>query len=75
MCVPYVERVMGSDAWFERFERIQAEHPEMSDDEASEAADEKLRDDYADRADQLNDEKWERAYEAKLKEKADEKDL
>lgn len=66
---------MGSDAWFANFERIQAEHPEMSDEEASEAAEQKLRDDYADRADQLNDEKWERAYEAKLKEKADEKDL
>lgn len=71
MCVPYVERVMGSDAWFANFERIQAEHPEMSDEEASEAAEQKLRDDYADRADQLNDEKWERAYEAKMKEKAD----
>ena len=56
---------MGSDAWFANFERIQAEHPEMSDEEASEAAEQKLRDDYADRADQLNDEAWERAYEAK----------
>ncbi len=62
---------MGSDAWFANFERIQAEHPEMGDDEASEAADEALRDQFADRADQLNDEAWERAYEAKLKEKAD----
>jgi hypothetical protein len=66
---------MGSDLWFANFERIQAEHPEMSDEEASEAAEQKIRDDYADRADQLNDEKWERAYEAKLKEEADEKDL
>jgi hypothetical protein len=49
---------MGSDAWFERFERIQAEHPEMSDEEASEAAEQKLRDDYADRADQINDERF-----------------
>ncbi len=54
---------MGSDAWFERFERIQAEHPEMSDDEASEAADEKLRDDYADRADQIKDERADRMAE------------
>jgi hypothetical protein len=59
---------MGSDAWFERFERIQAEHPEMSDEEASEAAEQKLRDDYADRADQLNDEAWDRAYEKKQRE-------
>ncbi len=57
---------MGSDAWFANFERIQAEHPEMSDEEASEAAEQKLRDDYADRADAINDEMRERNYEADL---------
>ena len=76
ICVPVMEetyrrKLMGSDAWFANFERIQAEHPEMDDDEASEAADEALRDQFADRADQLNDEKWERAYEEKLSKEID----
>ena len=54
---------MGSDAWFANFERIQAEHPEMSDEEACEAAEQKQRDDYADRADQLSDERADRMAE------------
>ena len=47
---------MSKEQWFQNFERIQAEHPELSDEEASEMASEKQREDFADRADQLKDE-------------------
>ena len=71
----------GSDRWFENYERLldQRDAGELEGDETdielAERASELEQDQMADRADQLNDEKWERAYEAKLKEKADEKGL
>ena len=68
MCVPYVERLMSKADWFEKFEYLQAEHPDMTDEELSEMATERQRDEYAERADQINDERW-------LREKADAKDL
>jgi hypothetical protein len=59
---------MSKEAWFANFEYLQAEHPDMTDEDLSEMASERLRDQFADRADQLNDEKWERDYEAKQRE-------
>lgn len=49
---------MSRDNWFEHFERLDAEHPEKSDDELSEMATEAQVDEMADRADQINDERW-----------------
>jgi len=63
MVVVEKEIQMNKEAWFQNFEMIQAEHPEMTDEEAGEAAREKLKDDWADRADQINDERWDRKYD------------
>ena len=46
---------MGSDAWFAHFERLDAEHPELSEDELSELAEQAVRDEYADRVDAAMD--------------------
>ena len=43
--------MMGSDQWFKHFERVLTEHPDISDDEASEMAEERVRDENADHAD------------------------
>lgn len=59
----------GSEAWFNNYERLynerEAGEREGTDEELAELADEELRDQYADRADQINDERW---IEAKAKE-------
>lgn len=57
---------MSKENWFAHFERLDAEHPELGDDELSEMASEAQRDEFADRADQINDERW---IEKKLDEK------
>ncbi len=49
---------MGSDNWFRHFEALLTEHPELDDDKLSEMATEAERDEYADRADQIYDERW-----------------
>ena len=46
---------MGNDAWFAHFERLDAEHPEMDEDELSEMAEQAVRDEYADRVDAAMD--------------------
>ena len=63
----------GSDRWFENYERLldQRDAGELEGDETdielAEQASELERDQMADRADQLNDERWERDYAAKMK--------
>jgi hypothetical protein len=47
--------MMASDQWFEHFERVLAEHPEIDDETASEMAEERVRDENADRADYAKD--------------------
>ena len=47
---------MSSDAWFRQFERLDAEHPNLSEDELSEMAEQAVRDEYADRVDAAMDE-------------------
>jgi hypothetical protein len=47
---------MSKDAWFREFERLEAEHPEKSDDELGDMAHDALVDKLADRADRLHDE-------------------
>ena len=46
---------MSSDLWFAHFERLDAEHPELSDDQLSELAEQAVRDDLADRVDAAMD--------------------
>ena len=46
---------MPSDLWFAHFERLDAEHPEMDDDQLSELAEQAVRDDLADRVDAAMD--------------------
>ena len=46
---------MSSDPWIRHYEAIEAEHPEMSDDELSELAEQAVRDDLADRVDAARD--------------------
>ena len=46
---------MGSDIWFRHYEAIEAEHPELSEDELSELAEQAVRDDLADRVDAAMD--------------------
>jgi len=48
---------MNKQQWFENFERVLAENPEMSDEQAAEEAQEMEIDQMADRADRLKDEK------------------
>ncbi len=48
---------MSKQDWFEKFERVQAERPELSDEDASELAYQRQREEFADRADRLKDEK------------------
>ena len=48
---------MSKQQWFDNFERILAENPYISDEQASELAEERTRDQMADRADRLRDEK------------------
>jgi len=50
---------MSKEDWFRHFEEIDAEHPELSDDEKSEMASEAQRDEMADRADLISDERKE----------------
>ncbi len=65
---------MSKAAWFDQYERLYNEREagemdgEVTDEDLSELATEAVKDQYADRADQINDERW-------LREKADEKDL
>ena len=47
---------MSKEAWFREFERLEAEHPDMADDELSDMAHEALVDRIAAKADQLVDE-------------------
>ena len=47
---------MSKDAWFAEFERLEAEHPELSDDKLSDLATKALADSMADAADQALDE-------------------
>ena len=47
---------MSSEIWFAHFERLDAEHPGMSEDELSEMAEQAVRDDLADRVDAAMDE-------------------
>jgi len=49
---------MNKMAWFDKFEHFQAEHPDLPDEALSEMATESLIDDFADRADRINDERW-----------------
>ena len=46
---------MGSEIWFRHFERLDAEHPELSEDQLSELAEQAVRDDLADRVDAAKD--------------------
>ena len=46
---------MASEQWFKHFERVLAEHPEIDDETASEMAEERVRDENADRADYAKD--------------------
>ena len=46
---------MSSDQWFRHFENLTAEHPELSEDELSEMAEQAVRDDLADRVDAAMD--------------------
>ena len=46
---------MSSEIWFAHFERLDAEHPELSEDELSELAEQAVRDDLADRVDAAMD--------------------
>ena len=46
---------MPSDLWFAQFERLDAEHPELSEDQLSELAEQAVRDEYADRVDAAMD--------------------
>ena len=48
---------MSRDQWFEKFERIQAERPELSDEDASELAYQQQREDFGEKADRLKDER------------------
>ena len=49
-------------AWVAHYAAIESERElgdlDITDEEAHELADERLRDDYAERADQINDERW-----------------
>ena len=47
---------MSKEAWFREFERLEAEHPERSDDELSDMAWDAAVDRMACQADQLRDE-------------------
>ena len=47
---------MSKEAWFKEFERLQAEHPEKSDEDLSDMAHEAVVDRMAARADFLLDE-------------------
>ena len=47
---------MSSEEWFQHFERLEAEHPEMSDEELDAAARDAQVDEWAARADMLHDE-------------------
>ena len=46
---------MSSDPWIRHYEAIEAAHPELSDDELSELAEQAVRDDLADRVDAAKD--------------------
>ena len=46
---------MSSDLWFAHFERLEAEHPDMDDDQLSEMAEQAVRDELADRVDAAMD--------------------
>ncbi len=50
------DREMSKQAWFRIYEHELNEHPELSDEENADRADEKLTDQWADRADMLRDE-------------------
>ncbi len=62
---------MSRDAWFDQYERLYNEREagemegEVTDEDLSERATEALVDQMGDRADMLNDEKWERQYAAR----------
>ena len=47
---------MNKEAWFQHYERMQAEHPELSDIECAELARDAEVDEMAARVDQLHDE-------------------
>lgn len=47
---------MSKEAWFQNFERLEAEYPELSDEDLSELASQRQREEFADRADLLKDE-------------------
>ena len=47
---------MSKEQWFENFERLEAEYPNLSDEDLSEMASERQRQDFAERADRLKDE-------------------
>ena len=46
---------MSKEQWFKHFEALLAEYPEGDDDELSEMAEERARDERADRADYASD--------------------
>lgn len=54
---------MASDAWFAHFERLDADHPDMDEDELSEMVEQAVRDDYADRVDAAMDQRMDTASE------------
>jgi len=47
---------MSKEAWFRHLEDIDAEHPELTEEEAGDMAQERLADEWAAQADQLKDE-------------------
>ena len=54
---------MSKESWFRKFERLEALHPDLSDDELSDMAHEAMVDEMALRADMLADEAKEEATE------------
>jgi hypothetical protein len=56
---------MSKEDWFAHYEEVLAEHPELSDEQASDLAAERQIDAYAALADRLNDETKHRLPEEK----------
>lgn len=48
---------MSKEDWFRNFERLVAEHPELSDEDLSKMASSRQRDAYIELADRLKDER------------------
>jgi len=55
---------MSKDSWFREFERLEAEHPEKTEDELSDMAHDQMADKMAQRVDRAKDERKENLHGA-----------